>query len=83
MPYIDWARRNVLSDSSRVDTPKTPGELNYIITKEILAYIAEKGQSYTNYNEVMGVLECVKQELYRRAVAKYEDGKIKENGDVF
>ena len=34
-------------------------------------------------NAAIGVLECAKLELYRRVVAMYEDGKIKENGDVF
>jgi len=31
----------------------------------------------------MGVLECIKQEFYRRAVAPYEDKKKEENGDVY
>ena len=33
--------------------------------------------------EVRGVVECVKLEFYRRAVAAYEDEKCKENGDVY
>jgi len=39
--------------------------------------------SYAELNEVIGVLECAKQELYRRVVAPYEDGKAKINGDVY
>ena len=39
--------------------------------------------SYHAYNEIIGVLECVKQEFYRRMVAPYEDKKCEENGDVF
>jgi len=31
---------------------------------------------------MIGVLECVKQEFYRRKVAPYEDIKIIENGDI-
>jgi len=39
--------------------------------------------NYADYNEVMGVLECVKQELYRRLIVPYENKKKEENGDVF
>jgi hypothetical protein len=39
--------------------------------------------NYSNINEVMGILECVKQEYYRRVAAPYEDTKITENGDVY
>jgi len=30
----------------------------------------------------MGVLECVKQEFYRRRAVPYEEEKIEENGDI-
>lgn len=70
--------------------PDTPGQLNYKITTEILKYLDEikthigsETNCYADYNEVMGVLECVKQELYRRVVSKYEDEKIEEQGDIF
>jgi hypothetical protein len=29
------------------------------------------------------VLECIKQEFYRRKLAPYEEAKIKENGDLW
>jgi len=62
---------------------ETSGELNYVITKIILEYLYKKGiPKYNNYNEIVGVLECAKQELYRRQIAPYEDIKIKDNGDV-
>jgi len=60
----------------------TSGELNYFITILLHAYINKKGESYTIYNDVIGVLECAKQELYRRKIAPYEDKAIKRNGDV-
>jgi len=37
---------------------------------------------YFNYNRAMGVLESCKLEFYRRFVGRYEDKKIKENGDI-
>jgi hypothetical protein len=32
---------------------------------------------------LVGVLECAKQELYRRILIPYEDAKIELNGDVY
>ena len=86
MPYIlnplramIWRRlqRAMLRDESLVITD---GETNYMITKILLQ---TKPKNYHDYNSLIGVLECVKLELYRRAVAAYEDKKIKENGDVY
>ncbi len=82
MPYIKEKYRKEI-DMGRI--PDSPGELNYQITTAILDYLGGEGAVviYSDYNEVMGVLECVKQELYRKAISKYEDKKIKENGDVY
>jgi hypothetical protein len=64
--------------------PVTPGELNFCITRMCLEYTgANWSPNYALFNEIIGVLECVKQEFYRRAVAPYEDKKIEENGDVY
>ena len=80
-PYIPQERRDELSDG----TPRNAGELNYTITDMILYYLASQygESSYHAYNEIMGVLECVKQEFYRKMVAPYEDRKCEKNGDVF
>ena len=40
------------------------------------------GKNYSNLNEMIGALECCKQEYYRAIVGPYEDMKIDENGDV-
>jgi hypothetical protein len=65
------------------------GRLNYTITKLILGYIefAKEhvdfyGVGYSDWNEIMGALECAKLEIYRMQIAPYEDIKIKENGPV-
>jgi len=61
-----------------------PGELNYVITRIILSCIGEDFEGgYESMNKYIGVLECVKQEFYRRYIAEYEDEKKEENGDVF
>ena len=56
------------------------GNLNYVITKLLLE---TKPKSYEEYNALIGVLECVKLEFYRRQIAVYEDKKKEENGDVY
>ncbi len=57
--------------------------MNYIITKLILKWYDQEGHTYTTINDIIGCLECVKQEFYRRVAISYEEKKIKENGDVY
>ena len=81
MPYIDNESRARLAAGS---SPKSAGELNYTISQTIDNYLMDKGQlQYTNINEVIGVLECAKQELYRRIATPYEDEKLARHGDVY
>ena len=57
MPYIKQI------DRDRIDTggkAETPGELNYTITMAVNSYLHEKGLSYTNINEVVGVSEEIR-----------------------
>ena len=81
MPYIKPDVRRDLTKKGY--SPMYPGELNFVLARECDAYINEKGISYTTYNEVIGVLECLKLELARRFLFPYEDKKWAENGDVF
>ena len=60
--------------------PEEPGELNYVITRLIDNYCIDR---YINFNAIVGVLECVKQEFYRRKVAPLEDQKKYDHGDVY
>lgn len=57
------------------------GDINYVISS-ILWKIFEKNKNYATANGLIGVLECIKLEMYRRQVAPYEDKKVIENGDV-
>jgi len=81
MPYIDKeSRKRVERDIN----PQSAGELNYLITRLVDDYMQRKGGvRYAHLNEVVGVLECVKLELYRRVAAPYEDKKCAETGDVY
>ena len=82
MPYIKQERR----DTYRVFEGtqfQGPGDLNYVFTKVLNAYVEQYGLKYQVINDVVGALEGAKLEFYRRVAAPYEDGKIKENGDVY
>ena len=81
MPYVKKEdRKNVRID---IEGDLTEGMLNFAITQLILKYLKQHGESYKTFNSIVGVLECAKQEFYRRMIAPYEDKKIKENGDVY
>jgi len=98
MPYIDQRSREIVDEalepiltyfSQAGDIVTYDGEMNYAITRLLLSFYGGKGvlnngnRGYQAYNRAMGVLECVKQEFYRRKIAPYEEKKMKQNGDVF
>jgi len=88
MPYIKKEERQELDKLLQplIDFLKTKGieevdgQINYTFTKVLASLYKPR---YFNYNRAMGVLECIKQEFYRRVVAPYEDKKKEENGDVY
>ncbi|MDD2711237.1 MAG: hypothetical protein PHV34_24945 [Verrucomicrobiae bacterium] len=57
------------------------GDLNYVFSRVAKALL-QANLRYDEANKLIGAIECVKLELYRRAIAPYEDGKIVENGDI-
>ena len=89
MPYIPKEDRDALDYAIFDITARilakdgTAGRMNYCISSMINMMIEKKGLSYSNVNEIIGALECIKLELYRRVAAPYEDLKIEENGDVY
>jgi len=88
MPYIKQEERAryaiVLSDLisvlEQVPEEERDGHINYVVT--VMLKRLYKPPRYLRYNKAIGVLECIKQEFYRRVVAPYEDKKMAENGDV-
>ena len=80
MPYLPEHLKHSI-DNGDLD-PENAGDLNYKIHTIIGKYVKDNGESYSTYNEIIGALECVKMELYRRGTAKYEDKKRGENGDI-
>ena len=85
MPYIRQDDREHFEafDNVLLNTRITSaGELNYLITLLMHAYLHQNGWNYAHMNDVIGAIESAKLELYRRKIAPYEDKKIDENGDV-
>jgi len=87
MPYIDEVQRNVCDSLlkellDKVCYKTKTGILNYIITKILLKAVGQT-PTYSRYNELVGVLECAKMELYRRVIVEYEEKKREKNGDVY
>lgn len=92
MPYIKQERREgPFGLGFDGNIPDNAGELNYVLSQVVWQYLewyrgAEDRldkECYQAYNDVIGVLECLKLEVYRRLVAPYEDEKCEQNGDVF
>lgn len=93
MPYITKEKRLVLDryindlsnaitfNHSNEDIMNIMGDLNYSITRLCVSVISEN-ITYSKIGMITGVLENVKQELYRRIAVPYEENKVVENGDV-
>ncbi len=87
MPYIKPEKREkyertlkeLIGILKSLPAEEVDGELNYVVTKILKEVYPLR---YFHINKAMGVLECIKQEYYRRVVAPYEDIKMKESGDV-
>ena len=94
MPYIKqedredkWMKKvlkafDVLLDSKQNIRPITAGELNFLFTSFIVKVLGDN-PNYARFNEIIGMLECCKLELYRRAIVPYEEKKANTNGDVY
>lgn len=97
MPYIEKKNRSnydslinlivkELKSEIRVgnfgDIKELPvGDVNYIFSS-ILWKLFKEIPKYHTINDIVGVLECIKLEFYRRQAVDYEQKKIVENGDI-
>jgi len=79
MPYIEED-----SKEGAEILPTNAGELSYNLAKTIIGYLNLKNpNTYQDFNDVIGVLESLKMEIYRVVVVPYEEMKRSKNGDVF
>jgi hypothetical protein len=91
MPYIAADERTQYEDlieslaktirEATGDHAKRAGHLNYVITRLLLDTYGRELR-YWQHNEIIGMLECCKQEFYRRQTAPYEEACIAKSGDV-
>lgn len=90
MPYIPKVDRiqyelhihaivQLLTDGGQTDF--NVGELNYVISK-IIWELFDGKPSYKYGNALLGDLDAVSKEFYRRKLVPYEDLKIQDQGDL-
>jgi broad-specificity NMP kinase len=82
MPYIKQMRRQQLDRKLDNLYIADVGSLNYVIMRLLNNYCEINTIKYGTVNDIMGVLECIKQEFYRRVAVGFETTKINENGDI-
>jgi hypothetical protein len=86
MPYISKdqrARFDELVDKfvAEIRNDLSSGDLNYLLSS-LVWKLFQNNKSYSSINQIIGALECVKFEFYRRQAAPYEDIKLEANGDL-
>lgn len=82
MPYIENSVRELLIEDQ--ESPQCPRELEFILTQICSDYLDLKGGvCHAGIIEIIGVLECVKQEFFRLIVSPYNEQSRFENGDVY
>lgn len=88
MPYIGRSDRQPYQDAIDElgklipeDRMLRPGHMNYVISL-LIDRVYGNEMRYADHNEVIGVLNCVALEFYRRKTAPYEDEKIQSEGDL-
>lgn len=82
MPYIKQERRPDHLIDNLAGAIDNVGDLNYAITRLSLSLLIQQGLTYENVSNIIGTLHAVPNEMYRRFIARYEDKKASENGDV-
>jgi hypothetical protein len=86
MPYLTDDEKNDINSwrigpAFLTDHQKKPGYLPYAFYRMALNFLGHD-RNFSRIAAVMGSFVCAMLELYRKAVAPYEDSKIKSNGDV-
>jgi hypothetical protein len=80
MPYIKGDRKVELNNGA---APANAGDLTYVLQQTIERYLSVHGLRYQQIAEVLGSIEGAKLDFIERVIKPYEQGKCKENGDVW
>ena len=94
MPYITKDERTQYDDLIEQVTTKllnkfpadngrdfSEGDLNYIVSS-ITWKLFDVSPSYKRGNKLVGCLDCIKHEFFRRRLDGYESKAIEKNGDI-
>ncbi len=79
-PLIDALSAKITEIHKANPAQTRDGLLNFALT-EIMNETFPNAR-YTDFNEIIGFLECCKLEYYRKKIGPYEDVKEAENGPV-
>lgn len=95
MPYITQEKRHVLDSiidqlhhalvELQMDDElnNMEGNINYTVSRLLMMVYGDRDSTrYADINDAIGLLECIKQEYYRKVAAPYEDQKEHDNGAV-
>lgn len=80
MPYLNSQDKKMLDAGV---APGTPGELTYLLTRQIQRYLEHQVISYEKLVIVLGSLEGCKADFIERVLRTYEQKKCRENGDAW
>ncbi len=80
IPLMDALADKINEIHNRHPEQTKDGLLNYSVTEILNKTFPDP--RYTDFNEIIGFLECCKLEYYRKRAAGYEDKKEIENGAV-
>jgi hypothetical protein len=80
IPLIDALSQKITEINKANPSQTRDGLLNFAVT-EVMNQTFPNAR-YTDFNEIIGFLECCKLEYYRKKIGPYEDLKENENGPV-
>ena len=81
MPYVEPSTRDRIDAGITIDSINAPGELAYAISRVINAF-TDGNVCYTTIALVVGVLQTMQYEYYRKVASPYADKKEMRNGVV-
>ncbi len=79
-PLIDALATKINEIHAKNPAQTRDGLLNFSVTEMLNECFPDA--RYTDFNEIIGFIECCKLEYYRKKIGPYEDEKETENGAV-
>lgn len=83
MPFLSPEARAIADRKLETKENLNEGELTYAVTKLLITNWKTGKGNYAALCQIIGALECAKQQFYVEVVAPYENKKKEENGDIY